>query len=109
MVWIEYLASEGGSSVWESDSGGLPIRLSQPVVTGFAGAGNPQVAPDGSVAWLDDAHSSAPGIYNIFLNGADLSSVDEAIQGPVLRLKPDGTRVIAWGDATSVWVEEIPN
>jgi hypothetical protein len=27
----------------------------------------------------------------------------------VLRLKPDGTRVIAWGDATSVWVEEIPN
>jgi hypothetical protein len=108
VVWIEYLASEDGSSVWESDAGGLPVRLSGPVVAGLAGAGNPVVASDGSVAWLDDTHANALGSYDIFLNGADLSTVDGATQGPILRLKPDGTRVVAWDDGTSVWVEQIP-
>jgi hypothetical protein len=46
---------------------------------------------------------------DVFLNGVDLSNLDDGIdQGPVLRLLPDGTRVVAWDDGINVWVEQIP-
>lgn len=107
-AWTQYLESESGSSVWKFDSG-LPIRLSSPVKTGFSGAGNPAVAVDGSVAWLDDSHGSAAGNFDVFLNGVDLSNTDVTIdEGPFLQLLPDGTRVVAWDDETSVWIEEVP-
>jgi len=109
VAWTQYLTGESGSSVWESDAGGLPVRLSPPVMTGFSGAGNPAVAPDGSVAWLDDVHGTVSGHFDVFLNGVDLSNLDEAIdEGPALRLLPDGTRVVAWDDETNVWIEKIP-
>jgi hypothetical protein len=109
IVWSQFVDGEAGSSVWESDAGGLPLRLSPPVRTGFSGAGNPAVAADGSVAWLDDVNGSVSGHYDVFLNGIDLSNLDEAIdQGPVLRLLPNGTRVVAWGDDTNVWIEQLP-
>jgi hypothetical protein len=109
-AWTQYLVGEAGSSVWKSDAGGLPVRLSPPVKTGFSGAGNPAVALDGSVAYLDDVNGSVSGHFDVFLNGVDLSNLDDAIdEGPVLRLLPDGTRVVAWDDETNVWLEEIPN
>lgn len=109
VAWTQYLSGEDGSSVWESDAGGLPVRLSDPVPTGFSGAGNPTVVSDGSVAWLDDEHGSVSGHFDVFLNGVDLSNTDNAIdEGPILRLKPDGTRVVAWDDETNVWIEQIP-
>jgi hypothetical protein len=109
VAWTQYLTGESGSSVWESDAGGLPVRLSPPVMTGFSGAGNPAVAPDGSVAWLDDVHGTVSGHFDVFLNGVDLSNLDEAIdEGPALRLLPDGTRVVAWDDETNVWIDKIP-
>jgi hypothetical protein len=109
VAWTQYDAGEDGSSVWESDSGGAATRLSAPVQTGFSGAGNPAVASDGSVAWLDDSHGSASGHFDVFLDGVDLSNMDDAIdEGPRLQLLNDGTRVVAWDDDVTVWLDEVP-
>ena len=108
-AWTQYDAGEDGSSVWESDSGGAATRLSGPVRTGFSGAGNPAVASDGSVAWLDDSHGSAAGHFDVFLDGVDLSNMDDTIdEGPRLQLLSDGTRVVAWDDEVTVWKDEVP-
>jgi len=104
-VWTQSVAGDAGAtSVWESDAGGLPVRLSGVARPGFSGAGEAFVASDGSAVWVDDGVGNASGDYHVFLNGIDLSHGD----GPELRLLPDGTRVVAWDDASSVWLEKIP-
>lgn len=109
VAWTEYIVAEDESSVWESDSGGLPTRLSGVTKSGFSGAGNPVVVSDGSVAYLDDANGSVAGHFDVFLQGTDLSNTDDAIdEGPRLGLLSDGTRVVAWDDESTVWMEEVP-
>jgi len=108
VAWTQYDAGEDGSSVWKSDSGGAATRLSAPVQTGLSGAGNPAVASDGSVAWLDDSHGSVSGHFDVFLNEVDLSNMDDTIdEGPRLQLLNDGTRVVAWDDEVTVWMDEV--
>lgn len=110
VVWTQYSKSESGASVWESDSGGLPVRLSNPVRTNFSGAGNPAIAQDGSVVWLDDFQGDASGNFAVVLNGVSLTSSPAVAydEGPMIRLLPDGTRVVVWGDGATVWMEEVP-
>lgn len=109
VVWTQYVVAEDGSSVWESDSNGLPIRLSTIVKEGFSGAGNPAVVGDGSVAWLDDSNGSASGHFDVFLDGADLSNTDDSIdEGPRLALLASGDRAVVWDDEVTIWMEEVP-
>jgi hypothetical protein len=109
VVWTQYLASESGSSVWESD-GRMPVRLSNPVRTNFSGAGNPAIAQDGSIAWLDDYQGDASGDFAVVLNNISLTSTPMVAydEGPILRLLPDSTRAVVWGDGMTVWIEEVP-
>jgi hypothetical protein len=85
------------------------MRLSQPVKEGFAGAGDPAVASDGSVAWLDDAHGSVSGHFDVWLDGVDLSNMDDTIdEGPRLEVLSSGVRSVVWDDEKTVWMDEVP-
>lgn len=109
VVWTQFTTGEDGSSVWVSDNNAI-ARLSAPVTAGFSGAGNAAIAEDGSVVWLDDSQGTSAGDFAVVLDGVSLTS-DPSVandEQPAIGVLGDGTRVIAWGDGTSIWVEEVP-
>lgn len=107
-AWTEYVPGESGSAVYSGGSEATR-RLSGVVPTGYSGAGNPSVAADGSITYLDDRNGSAAGHFDVYLDGVDLTNTDDAIdEGPRLGLLSDGTRVVAWDDDVTVWMEEVP-
>jgi hypothetical protein len=63
---------------------------------------NPVVASDGSEALLSGEK------FGVWLNSTQIVSSLTA-GAPLLALLPDGTRVIAWGDSSGVWFEEVPH
>lgn len=109
IVWTQQIAGEDGSSVWESNNASI-MRLSAPVKPGFSGAGNPAIAQDGSVVWLDDSQGVAAGDFAVVFDGQPLT-FDPSVandEQPVIGLLADGTRVVVWGDSVNVWMEEVP-
>jgi len=55
------------------------------------------------------AHGSVAGHYDVFLNGIDLSNLDDVIdEGPRLEVLSSGVRSVVWDDETTVWLDEVP-
>lgn len=80
----------------------IDAELLYPGTSARVGDFTPAVAGDGS----DALFSLEQGNGGIILNSTLL--VSNATTGPLIGLLPDGTRIVAWQDATGVWFEEVP-
>jgi hypothetical protein len=77
-------------------------ELLYPGTSARVGDFTPVVTADGS----DALFSLEQGNGGIILNSTLL--VSDATGGPLIGLLPNGTRIVAWQDASGVWFEEVP-
>jgi hypothetical protein len=90
------MSVRGLNGTWTTQADPLP-----PAGEARIGDFDPVVVADGSEA-LDSTEK--PGVWL----GTIQISVTQVVDGPLMVLLPDGTRVIAWSDASGVWFEEVP-
>jgi hypothetical protein len=93
---LPHANQSGLDGTWTTQADPLP-----PAGERRIGDFDPVVVADGSEA-LDSTEQ--PGIW---LCDTQISTTS-VLAGPMMVLLPNGTRVVAWADASGVWFEEVP-
>jgi hypothetical protein len=95
-IFQAWTSVRGLDGTWTTQADPLP-----PAGEARIGDFDPVVVADGSEA-LDSTEQQ--GIWL----GETRISTTYVLGGPMMVLLPNGTRVLAWGDASGVWFEEVP-